>query len=68
MLKLPLLKSGNPPVEQAGFPNLLSKCTHVGVSDIGSTKAHTPEFTALLYNLTLCVLLNVWPTSKAVPA
>jgi len=56
---LPLFNCINPPVEHAGFPNLLSKCTHVGVCDIGSTYAHTPELFAEFHNLVLSAVLNV---------
>ena len=56
---LPLFNCINPPVEHAGFPNLLSKCTHVGVCDIGSPYAHTPELFAEFHNLVLSAVLNV---------
>ena len=65
---LPLFNCINPPVEHAGFPNLLSKCTHVGDKDSGSIYVHTPEFLALFLNTVLCILVNVCPTSNAVPA
>ena len=48
--------------------NLLSKCTHVGVKLIGSTKVHTPELFALFQSTRLLLLLKVWPTSNATPA
>lgn len=42
VLILPLLINGYPAVPQAGLPNLLSKCTQVGVKFAGSTYDHTP--------------------------
>ena len=43
VLILPLLINGYPAVPQAGLPNLLSKCTQVGVKLCGSTYVHTPR-------------------------
>ena len=68
MLKLPLFNCGYPPVLQAGVPNLLSKCTQVGVSEIGSTYDHTPELFAEFQSLVLCACVNLCPTSNATPA
>ena len=65
---LPLFIVGKPPDAHAGVPNLLSKCTHVGVTDIGSTYDQTPEFLAEFHNCLLREFVNVWPTSNAVPA
>lgn len=42
VLILPLFINGYPAVPQAGLPNLLSKCTQVGVKLCGSTQVHTP--------------------------
>lgn len=43
VLILPLFINGYPAVPQAGLPNLLSKCTQVGVKLCGSTYVHTPR-------------------------
>ena len=43
VLILPLFINGYPAVPHAGLPNLLSKCTQVGVKLCGSTYVHTPR-------------------------
>ena len=43
VLMLPCLINGYPAVPHAGFPNLLSKCTQVGVNLCGSTYDQTPR-------------------------
>ena len=55
-------------MEQAGFPNLLSKCTQVGDNEAGSTYDHILELIALFLNTALCALVSLCPTSNAVPA
>ena len=40
---LPCLTKGYPPVLQAGGKERLSKCTHVGVNDAGSTYDQLPD-------------------------
>ena len=68
MLKLPLLIVGYPPVLQAGVPNLLSKCTQVGVKERGSKYDQICALFALFHNLVLWLCVNVCPTSNATPA